>query len=252
MSTRAVEAAELSQPDRVFLSAEWHNLFMLNYEVAPGLLKEYVPRGTELDDFHGSTFLSLVGFRFLRTRLLCIFSVPCHSNFSEINLRFYVRRQTGSECRRGVVFIREIVPKQLVVTLARLAYGENYICRPVQHHITEGEIGKTTEYEWKSKGKRCRFFAHITGNPSRPAVGTLQEFITEHYWRYSMRGGSRAFEYRVSHAPWPVWSSEVACFEGDGTSTYGKQLGHILSGTPDSAFVAEGSPVLVHTGRIIA
>ena len=37
--------------------------------------------------------------------------IPFHRNFDEVNLRFYVRQQEGSEVRRGVVFVREIVPR---------------------------------------------------------------------------------------------------------------------------------------------
>ena len=33
----------MSQPERVFLTAEWRNLLMLNYEVDPDLLRKYVP-----------------------------------------------------------------------------------------------------------------------------------------------------------------------------------------------------------------
>ncbi len=94
--------------DRVFLSAEWQYLAMLNYEVDASLLLPFVPAGTELDCWKGKVFASLVGFRFLKTKLLGFLPIPMHSNFEEVNLRFYVRRQAGSEVRRGVVFIRGV------------------------------------------------------------------------------------------------------------------------------------------------
>ena len=92
--------------DRVFLTAEWRNLAMLNYEVDAGLLLPFVPAGTELDDWNGKVFVSMVGFRFLKTKLFGL-TIPFHSNFDEVNLRFYVRRREGDEVRRGVVFIEE-------------------------------------------------------------------------------------------------------------------------------------------------
>src|SRR5271167_3016332 len=90
--------------ERVFLSAEWRDLVMLNYEVDSQLLRSYVPRGSELDSFNGGTLVSLVGFRFLRTRIFGALPIPFHSNFDEINLRFYVRRRHPEGDRRGVVF----------------------------------------------------------------------------------------------------------------------------------------------------
>ncbi len=112
------------QERSVFLSAEWRDLVMLNYEVDPVILRRYVPHGVELDTFEGRTFVSLVGFQFLRTKLYGFLAVPFHSNFEEVNLRFYVRRREAGEIRRGVVFIRELVPRMTIARVARLMYGE--------------------------------------------------------------------------------------------------------------------------------
>jgi uncharacterized protein YqjF (DUF2071 family) len=103
-------------PDRVFLTAEWRNLAMLNYEVDQSLLLPFVPSGTTLDQWEGKTYVSLVGFRFLKTRVLGL-PVPFHTNFDEVNLRFYVRRRIAGDVRRGVVFIREIVPRWAIASL---------------------------------------------------------------------------------------------------------------------------------------
>ena len=112
-----------------FLTAEWRSLAMLNYVVDPALLAPMVPRGTELDSFDGRTYMSLVGFRFERTRVRGIW-IPLHSDFDEVNLRFYVRRRVSGEIRRGVVFIREVVPRWAIAAVARAVYGEDtWRCR---------------------------------------------------------------------------------------------------------------------------
>src|SRR5579862_8593131 len=115
---------------RKFLTAEWKNLLMLNYSVAPDLLQPFVPAGTELDSFGGHTYASLIGFEFNRTRIAGA-PIPFHQSFEEVNLRFYVRRGD----RRGVVFIRELVPKRAVVAVARALFGENYVCAAMSHSI---------------------------------------------------------------------------------------------------------------------
>src|SRR5262245_9199655 len=111
-----------------FLTAEWRYLAMINYEVDPAILHPYIPRGTELDRWQGRTFVSLVGFLFLKTRVLGLW-VPFHSDFEEVNLRFYVRRRAPDGWRRGVVFIREVVPRRAIATVARVFYNENYVAR---------------------------------------------------------------------------------------------------------------------------
>src|SRR5262245_61190897 len=75
-------------PPSPFLTAEWRHLAMLNFEIDPHVLKPLVPIGTELDDWQGHTFVSLVGFLFLNTRVFGV-AVPGHRNFEEVNLRFY-------------------------------------------------------------------------------------------------------------------------------------------------------------------
>jgi len=141
---------------RVFLTAEWRDLAMLNYEVQPGLLAGYVPPGTTLDSFEGKTYVSLVGFCFSRTRLWGNVAVPLHGEFEEVNLRFYVRRREGSEERRGVCFIAEIVPKRAIAWTARLVYGENYRRFPMEHRVARNALGKTAEYGWRVGDRSCR------------------------------------------------------------------------------------------------
>src|SRR5260221_13071856 len=109
-----------------FLTAQWRYLALLNWEIAPEILKPFVPRGTELDSWNGHTLVSVVGFLFQDTRVMRI-SIPFHRNFEEINLRFYVRRLTGDEVRRGVVFIKEIVPGPAIARAAGRFYNENYV-----------------------------------------------------------------------------------------------------------------------------
>ena len=121
---------------------------MLNYEVNPALLNQHVPPGTLSDSFEGKTYVSLVGFRFCRTKLLGRLTIPFHSNFDEVNLRFYVRRRVGSENRRGVVFIAEVVPRLAIATTARVVYGENYVCLPMKHRIDAGGVNNAVEYQW--------------------------------------------------------------------------------------------------------
>jgi len=242
-----------SQAKRVFLSAEWRYLVMLNYEVEPTLLSRYIPAGTVLDSFQGKTYISLVGFRFRRTKLLGRVPIPFHTDFDEVNLRFYVRRKEGSEDRRGVVFIAEVVPRHAIATMARILYGENYVCLPMKHRIERDRLNNTVEYEyrWRIDGQWCRIFAETADLPKRPTDGSLEQFITEHYWGYSTRRNIECHEYHVSHPPWNVWPTTAAGFVGDASSLYGPELGAAIQQRPSSAFLADGSPVVVFNGNRI-
>jgi len=239
------------QGKQVFLLAEWRDLVMLNYEVDPRLLNDYVPAGTVLDSFGGKTYVSLVGFQFRRTRLFGSLPIPFHTDFEEVNLRFYVRRKDGKDERRGVVFVAEIVPKRAVAQIARLAYRENYICLPMKHRIDIKGGGQTAEYQWRWRGVWSKLYAQATGTPVPAEEDSFEQFITEHYWGYSTQRNGRVLEYSVSHVPWKVWPSSVAGLEGDPSGVYGGELGAVLRRRPDSAFVADGSPVVVGRGEEI-
>jgi len=86
---------------------------MINFRVDPVLLQPHVPSGTGLDFCDGHALLSVVGFRFLNTRVRGLV-IPCHRDFEEVNLRMYVRREHRGETRHGVTFIRELVPRRAI------------------------------------------------------------------------------------------------------------------------------------------
>lgn len=230
---------------RTFLTAEWNHLLMLNYAVEPELLHPFVPSGTELDTFAGRTYISLIGFEFNNT---CIAGtpVPFHQSFEEVNLRFYVRRAE----RRGVVFIRELVPKPAVVAVARLMFGENYACTQMSHSICPSEESGTAsaEYVFGGGADGCVMRIQSKSSPFVPPDESLAQFITEHYWGYARRRDGSTLEYEVQHPRWQVREASQAEFRGNAGNFYGAEFAEVLHRPPDSAFLAEGSAVTVFRG----
>ncbi|HMP03946.1 MAG TPA: DUF2071 domain-containing protein, partial [Gemmatales bacterium] len=168
---------------RCFMTATWRQLLMLNFEIDPDLLAPRVPRGTELDTYSGRHYVSLVGFRFLNTRVLGV-PIPGHRHFDEANLRFYVRRRGPEGWRRGVVFIKEIVPRWAIATVARWIYHEPYVALPMWHRWAEGREVTEVAYGWGAPPAEVAIRAEIAGAPEPLRPGSEEEFITEHYWGY--------------------------------------------------------------------
>jgi hypothetical protein len=229
---------------RPFLTAEWRYLAMLNFAVDPKILQSLVPRETELDFHNGHTFLSVVGFLFLDTRVIGV-PIPLHRDFEEVNLRFYVRRKSGQEWRRGVVFVRELVPRRAIALIARTFYGEPYLALPMRHLLEHKEGRVFAEYQWR-RGQRWETLAMTaTGEPQNAAEGSHEEFITEHYWGYTARRDGYS-EYRVEHPRWRLWTADSTKFEADVATLYGPQFVEPLAAQAVSGFIAEGSPIEVH------
>ena len=240
---------------RPFLTATWHHLAMLNYRVDPARLESLVPRGTTLDSHDGATYVSLVGFLFADTRVLGV-KIPFHVTFPEINLRFYVRRAVLGEVRRGVVFIKEIVPRTAITAVANLAYNERYETRRMGHYLAP-RAPKDPLYVSYSWAPRLGGWGHITiatteAIPQPVVPGSAEEFITEHYWGYTRQRDGGTVEYRVEHPSWRVWQSEKATVTGDVEELYGHDFAKTLGRPPDSAFLAEGSVVSVYRPERIA
>lgn len=240
-------AAE-SNPAKIFLTAEWRWLAMLNYEIEPSALAPFVPAGTGLDFWNGKTYVSLVGFVFQNARMRGI-PIPFHRSFEEVNLRFYVRREAEDGQRRGVVFIKELVPRRAVAFVARKFYNENYHALPMAHKVEKsGEEIKSVSYSWRLNGKENFLKVAVAGCARPPVDGSLSEFITEHYWGYAEQRDGSTMEYRVEHPRWHVWKNTVAELHCDAANLHGENFRGIFSRPPASAFLADGSEVKVHQG----
>ena len=243
---------DAATPAAPFLTAEWRWLLMLNYELDAALLRPLVPAGTELDAWNGVVYASVVGFLFQRTRVLGL-PIPFHTRFEELNLRFYVRRRGPEGWRRGVVFVKEIVPRAAIAAVARWAYNENYVAMPMRHRVdTSLEAGGAVEYGWRMGGRWCAVRGRAEG-PGRPLVaGSEAEFITEHYWGYARQRDGGTVEYQVEHPRWNTWSVAGAALDCDVAALYGPAFAAPLGAAPRSALLADGSAVTVRRGvRIV-
>jgi len=231
---------------RKFLTAEWRDLIMANYEVDRALLIDRVPHGTELDLHEGRCFVSLVGFMFLNTRVLGV-PIPYHVNFEEVNLRFYVKREMPDEIRRGVVFVKEIVPRTAIAFVARTLYGEPYECWQMNNSRSEHVV----KYSWRRDDSDNRIEVTTGENIGVPADGSHGEFIIEHYWGYTKRGPDRTDEYRVEHPKWQLRSVESSKIDVDFGRVYGGEFEFLTETKPYSVVFAQGSAIAVYKGSRI-
>ncbi|MEO7312063.1 MAG: DUF2071 domain-containing protein [Chitinophagaceae bacterium] len=237
-------------PRKIFLSARWEHLIMLNYEVPPEILEPFIPPYTELDLFEGKVIVSVVGFLFNHTKVLGI-KWPFHTNFEEVNLRLYVKHFDGKIWKRGVAFISEIVPRHIIAWMANGLYNEHYKAMPTRHQRLETTTGVQVSYDWKFKDKWNSLSVAAENAPVLIQSGTEEEFIFEHYWGYNELNPKTTIEYGVEHPRWKVYP--VTSFEAsyDIENLYGQAFVPYLSVQPNSVFLAKGSRVIVRKPRFI-
>jgi uncharacterized protein len=229
-----------------FLTAEWRNLLMANYEIDPAILKKYVPCHTELDSFNGIHYVSLVGFLFKNTKVHGL-SFPFHRHFEEVNLRFYVRYKESLQWKRGVVFMKEIVPRRIITFVANTIYKEKYATHGMRHLWQMGDDFKV-EYGWKVDGEWNYLKAIAEKELQMIVPGSEEEFITEHYWGYTFVSDDCTGVYEVVHPKWKVHTVKQYDVKCNVARLYGKDFVEALSKNPKSVFLAEGSEIKVMRG----
>lgn len=186
----------------VFLSAGWHNLLLFNYAVPPEILA-YLPPDTELDIRDGSAHLSLVAFQFLRTRVFGV-QWPGFTNFTEINLRFYVKYKG----ERGVSFVKEYVPSILVAAIARWTYNEPYKSAAMEGFINESVDRISAEYRLVDGQHKMRFYAKGQKKPFMPESESLEHHFKEHELGVGRDRRGNVLTYRVHHPHWEIYPIE--------------------------------------------
>lgn len=234
---------------KIFLQAEWRKLAMANYAIDSNLLRPWLPHKTEIDFWNNTCYVSLIGFMFQNTQVKG-FRIPFHVNFEEVNLRFYVRYNDQGEWKRGVVFIKEIVPKPALAFVANTIYNENYETMPMRHSWAASHDSLAVEYQWKKKNwNSFKVVTEKTSVPIQP--GSEEEFITEHYWGYTKISDTITSEYGVEHPRWEVYPAKEYFIDVNFGDLYGEAFSFLDREVPKSVFLAEGSAINVRDGRKI-
>lgn len=234
---------------RTFLTANWRNIVMANYEIDPQILLPYLPKGVELDYFEGKTYVSLVGFMFKDTAIFGI-PIPVMGSFEEVNLRFYVVRKESNKTKRGVVFINETVPNKIVAWVANKLYKEHYTAIPTKHFWQINQESKFITYKWKVKNSwnDMKIIADVAKSAMKK--NSMEEFIFEHYYGYTKVSDNESIEYKINHPSWEVnriFEHEINC---DFAMFYGNNFNILNQTKPQSVFIAEGSAISVDWKRV--
>ena len=233
---------------KTFLTAQWENLIMANYEIDPGYLLPYLPKGVELDYYNGKTYISLVGFLFKNTSIFKI-PIPFLKTFEEINLRFYVVRKDGNKLKRGVVFINETVPSRIIAFVANKLYKEHYTVIPTKHSWNINDENKIIEYQWKVNKIWNSLKVNTSIDKQKMVPGSMEHFIFEHYFGFTKVNSNESIEYKINHPSWEINAINNYDINCDFNAFYGKNFEILNHTIPHSIMLAEGSGISVDWKR---
>jgi uncharacterized protein YqjF (DUF2071 family) len=217
---------------------------LLSYPVPDAALTRRLPPGLALDRWQGRAFVSLVAFDFEDTRVRGV-AWPGFTRFPEINLRFYVREGE----RRGVVFVRELIPSRVVALVARLLYNEPYRVAPLRSATETTTDRIRVVHEFATGGRRQRIAIEGRLPPEHVPETGATHFFKEHTWGYGMDRGGGLLRYAVDHPRWRVYRDATARVELTFGLVYGSEWSFLDGTAPVHVAFAEGSPVAVYAGE---
>ncbi len=238
-----------------FLTARWENLALVTYAIRPDRIAEILPPGCEADRLpttgsyrdstEGNAFVSLVAFDFLDTRVGGI-RWPGFVNFPEVNLRVYVRR----DGKRGVAFVRELVPQAFVAWAARTLYGEPYSAADMESEVHHDAESIRVRHRFRFGGRTHELEVVGAPTPYLPDEGSIEHFFKEHDHGFGTDREGRRVEYRVHHPRWRVYEVRSHDIDVDFGAAYGDAWAFLTDEEPFSVALAEGSGVAVHPGVV--
>ena len=233
--------------EKIFLTANWKHLLLINYLTDPDLLKPFLPKGCELDLFEGKACYSLVAFQFLETKVKGM-QIPGYHHFPELNLRFYVRYKG----ERGVCFIREFVPSLAVSYVAKLFYNEPYKRAAMADRIRFNDDVVTAEYYLTFANQHLKVYAEGENAPYFPKEGSSEDFFKEHQLGIGRTRSDQVVTYRVNHPRWRIFPISDFGVEMSDQSFHFTDQFHLKQKTkPHSVILAEGSEITVTEKRIL-
>ena len=239
-----------SKKKRVFLESKWQRLVSINYVVDAKILEPYIPAGTELELFNNKCFVSLVAFRYDDTKLLR-FKVPFHTQFEEINLRFYVRRKLPNrQWRSEVAFTKLFFPKPALSAVANSIYKENYETRRMRHTWKEDEKFLYTSYGL-NKSHWHQFSIISEKDPIPIEFNSPAYFFSKHYWGTSQIDSKASTEYMIEHPEWFTYETVKADINFDFGLLFGDDFESLTNSKPDSVQMFDGSDVTIYRRSIL-
>lgn len=177
---------------RSLLAQWWKQVTFVHWRVEPDAIGRLLPSGTRPDVFDGSSYVGLVAFRMVRTRLLGLPPVPYLGTFTETNVRLYSVDEHG---RRGVVFLSmdadRLIPVLVAKTLLRLPYRWSRMSLTTR--------GDTVEYRCRPgrSGPESRLITEVGAPIEEPSQ--IDRFLTAR-WGLHHRHRYLANEHRR----WPL------------------------------------------------
>ncbi|GAC1446075.1 MAG: DUF2071 domain-containing protein [Pyrinomonadaceae bacterium] len=188
------------------VTMKWHDLLFAHYPVRAETLRPLIPTALEIDTFDGWAWIGVVPFRMTGVRPRYLPALKCTSDFSEINLRTYVKTSD----RSGVWFFSLDATNRIAVRIARTWYGLPYFDARINFERAEDTIQYHSRRVHRGAAP-AEFDASYKpiGLPFKAEPHTLEHWLTERYCLYSSNRRKQVGYGDIHHAQWSLQHAEA-------------------------------------------
>ena len=205
---------------------EWNNAIFLHFKVDLEELKKHVPKELEIDLFQGESWVSVVAFTMEKIRPKNIPAFSPISNFHEINIRTYVKKNN----KTGVYFLSIEGGTKLSCKIAK------YISDlPYRYSLIERSSKHYSSINLKFKDELC--FKFEIGKQIEKK-SELDNWLTERYALFQ-ETDNYINEYEIHHLPWLVNDVEVKSLK-----CFYPRFKNLLNNKPDKMQYSKGVKVV--------
>ncbi len=204
----------------------WRDLLFAHWPVDPGAIAHLVPDALELDLFDGMAWVAVVPFRMTGIRVPFSPPIPGLSQFSELNLRTYVRPRNSAVKDPGVFFWTLEASNSIAVRTARSLFHLPYRHADMRCVERDGWIEYRSHRTHHNEPPADFVARYRPLSPAKPSP--LTQWLTERYCLYTTNPAGSLYQGQIHHRRWPLYDAE-AIFD---TNTLAAASGIALPSTP--------------------
>jgi uncharacterized protein YqjF (DUF2071 family) len=220
------------------MTQTWRELLFAHWRSDPDRLRARIPKGLDLDLFHGQAWIGIVPFSMSNVGPRALSALPALPAFPEINVRTYVHVRG----KRGVYFFSLDASSVVAVLGARLGFYLPYFLASMNVDARDGDVRYQSRRR-AVRGHRAAFAAvyRPSGCELHAQPGSLEYFLTERYCLYTHDARGRTCIAEIHHPPWSLQpaTAEIS------VNTRAEAAGLSLAPTPPLLHFARRQDVVV-------
>ncbi len=184
----------------------WHDLAFLHWPFPAEQVRPLLPAGLELDTFEGRAWIGVVPFYMTRVGYPVFRDLRLFSQFLEINVRTYVKRDGCS----GIWFFSLDAASRFAVNFCRSIYRLPYFFADMSL-TREGDSYRYHSLRLAGGSDPIAFTGSYRpiGEVYQSRPGDLDHWLSERYCLFAAARKNRIYRCDIQHPHWPLQKAEA-------------------------------------------